>query len=234
MNKRSFIMYQEWATLIRGLPKDKAGELIQAICSYKLDAEYNIEDITVKAVFDMIKVQLDADADKYAEVCRKRAENGKKGGVAKANNNQQTLPNATKSKQMLANATKSKQKLADNDNDNDNDNNKKNKGTRTSDKLVFGEYKHVRLTVEQYDKLGVDLGESMRDACIKRLDEYIQERPDYKSKDHYLCIRRWVIKAVKEDMEKPTVKAKQTSFHQFDMKHNYDFDMMEDVLLRRQ
>ena len=225
MNKRSFIIYQEWATLIRGLPTDKAGELIQAICSYKLEEEYTISDMTVKAVFDMIKAQLDADADKYAEVCRKRAENGKKGGVAKASN----------SKQMLANASKSKQKLADNDNDNDNDNdiNKKKKSTRTSDKLVFGEYSHVRLTEDQYNKLAADYGEQMRDACIKRLDEYMQERPDYKSKDHYLCIRRWVVKAVQEAAEKPSMKIKQTSFHQFDMKHNYDFDSMEDMLLRR-
>ena len=234
MNKRSFIIYQEWATLIRGLPTDKAGELIQAICSYKLEEDYTIEDMTVKAVFDMIKAQLDADADKYAEVCRKRAENGRKGGEAKASNSHKEDTNNSKSKQMLPNATKSKQKLADNDNDNDNDNdiNKKNKGARTSDKLVFGEYKHVRLTVEQYDKLAVDLGEQMRDACIKRLDEYIQERPDYKSKDHNLCIRRWVVKAVREaEQKQPMIK--QTTFHQFDMKHNYDYDAIEKELLRR-
>ena len=69
------------------------------------------------------------------------------------------------------------------------------------------------------------------DACIKRLDEYIQERPDYKSKDHNLCIRRWVIKAVQESQEKPSMKV--TPFHNFDMKHDYDFDAMETELLRR-
>lgn len=224
MDKRSFIIYEQWAALICGLPTDKAGELIKAICSYKIDAEYTLQDETVKAVFNMIKMQLDADANKYQEVCRKRAESGRKGGETKASN----------SKQMLANASKSKQNVADNDNkyDNDNDNKKKKSARTQSDKLVFGEYKHVRLTIEQYDRLAADYGEQTRDACIKRLDEYIQERPDYKSKDHNLCIRRWVVDAVTKN-SKPTMMPKQTTFHNFDMKHDYDFDAIEQELLRR-
>lgn len=233
MDKKSFIIYEQWATLICGLPTDKAGELIQAICSYKIYGGYDIEDDTVKAIFNMIKMQLDADASKYQEVCRKRAENGKKGGEAKASNSRKENADDSKCYQMLPNATKSKQNVADNDNKYDNDNDIKKKRARTqSDKLVFGEYKHVRLTIEQYDRLAADYGEQTRDACIKRLDEYIQERPDYKSKDHNLCIRRWVVDAVTKN-SKPTMMPKQTTFHNFDMKHDYDFDAIEQELLRR-
>ena len=36
MEKKSFIIYDNWACLMANLPVDKAGELIQAICNYKL------------------------------------------------------------------------------------------------------------------------------------------------------------------------------------------------------
>lgn len=62
-------------------------------------------------------------------------------------------------------------------------------------KKKYGEYKHVLLTAAEYEKLTVDYGEDIRDKAIKYLDEYIAEKA-YKSKSHYLAIKRWVIDAV--------------------------------------
>ena len=56
----------------------------------------------------------------------------------------------------------------------------------------YGEYKNVKLTEEEYMKLGNE-----RDEYVQFLDEYIEEK-SYKSKNHNLAIRRWVIKAVEE------------------------------------
>ena len=95
-------------------------------------------------------------------------------------------------------------------------------------KHTYGEYKHVKLTDKQLDKLISDFGKPTTDAAIKLLDEYIQEK-GYKSKDHNLAIRRWVINAVKERQAKP--KAKQAAFYNIDMKHDYDYDTMERELL---
>lgn len=64
-------------------------------------------------------------------------------------------------------------------------------------KHKYGEYQHVLLKDEEYEKLTNEYGEQMRDDCIKYLDEYI-EMKGYKAKSHYLCIRKWVINAVKE------------------------------------
>ena len=69
--------------------------------------------------------------------------------------------------------------------------------TPTESKHVFGEYSHVRLKDSEHDKLIEDYGQEMTDSCITFLDEYI-EMKGYKAKNHYLCIRKWVVDAVKE------------------------------------
>ena len=69
--------------------------------------------------------------------------------------------------------------------------------THSEPKHVFGEYGHVRLKDSEHTKLIDELGEVMTQDCITFLDEYI-EMKGYKAKSHYLCIKKWVINAVKE------------------------------------
>lgn len=64
-------------------------------------------------------------------------------------------------------------------------------------KHKHGEYQHVLLTDDEFNKLAADYGETVRDKAITFLDEYIEEK-GYKSKSHNLAIRRWVIDAVKK------------------------------------
>lgn len=100
-----------------------------------------------------------------------------------------------------------------NDNDNDNDNENDNEVSyhdsyhdssevpKTADvakiKHKYGEYRHVLLKDEDMTKLQLDYGIQLTDKAITYLDEYI-EMKGYKAKNHYLCIRKWVIDAVKE------------------------------------
>lgn len=68
-------------------------------------------------------------------------------------------------------------------------------------KKKYGEFKHVLLNDSEYTKLSTDFGDDVRDMAIKFLDEYIEEK-GYKSKSHYLAIRRWVINAVENQASK--------------------------------
>lgn len=77
-----------------------------------------------------------------------------------------------------------------------NKNDKNDKNEKNDKKHIYGEYSHVRLTEPEYEKLISELGQDMTDECIKFLDEYI-EMKGYKAKNHNLCIRKWVIDAVK-------------------------------------
>lgn len=67
----------------------------------------------------------------------------------------------------------------------------------------YGEYKHVRLTDEQYSRLLNDFGQYQLDEMIKILDEAIQMK-GYKYKDFNLVLRGWVLKEYKrKNVEKP-------------------------------
>lgn len=72
-------------------------------------------------------------------------------------------------------------------------------------KSIYGDYQHVKLTDSEIDNLKTEYGEQMTNDCITYLDEYI-EMKGYKAKNHYLCIRKWVVSAVKEKSNKKTVK----------------------------
>ena len=86
-------------------------------------------------------------------------------------------------------------------NNNDNNDLKNDKNDKNDKKHIYGAYHHVRLKESEIDTLRQDLGEYMTDECITYLDEYI-EMKGYKAKSHYLCIKKWVVDAVKEKNKK--------------------------------
>lgn len=75
-------------------------------------------------------------------------------------------------------------------------------------KHTYGEYKHVKLTDNEVEKLNNDYGVGMTEAAITYLDEYI-EMKGYKAKSHYLCIKKWVVSAIKEKQIKTSPKAQE-------------------------
>lgn len=75
---------------------------------------------------------------------------------------------------------------------------KKDPNEPKPEKKVYGEFKHVKLTDEEHEKLAKKYGPEKAAAAIAFLDEYIEEKPGYKSQSHYLAIRRWVIDALNE------------------------------------
>ena len=80
---------------------------------------------------------------------------------------------------------------------------KENTPTQPETKQTFGEFKHVKLKKSEHEKLISELGSDLTESCITFLDEYI-EMKGYKAKSHYLCIKKWVIDAVKERERKKT------------------------------
>ena len=85
----SFIFYRSFFEATKSLTTEQAADLYYAICSYALDREELELDNIQKALFSLIKPQLDANHKKW--------ENSKKGG----------RPNQTKTKiKPKANQTK--------------------------------------------------------------------------------------------------------------------------------
>lgn len=117
--KNSFILYTEIWPAIQKLDMEQRGKLFTAIMKHALGEEPEKLDILTDVIFTFIKSQLDRDEQKYQEVCKRRAEYGRKGGLAKASKSQQKPDKKTKMQQSIAN-------VADNDNENDNDNDNDN------------------------------------------------------------------------------------------------------------
>jgi hypothetical protein len=79
---------------------------------------------------------------------------------------------------------------------------KKKKEKETPAKIVHGHFQHVLLTEDEYAKLVKTYGQNVAAAAIRFLDEYMEDKPKYKSASHYLAIRRWVIDALNEKARK--------------------------------
>lgn len=86
-------------------------------------------------------------------------------------------------------------------------NDKKDKKS-TPTRHRYGEFQKVLLSDDELDKLKQEYGTGTTDACITFLDEYI-EMKGYKAKNHYLCIRKWVVDAVNERKAKKNDKAQE-------------------------
>lgn len=191
MAKNNFLLSDEWESMFTALPDEKAGQLIKAAFKYHAGEEASIDDPVLDAVLCMVKAKIDENEKKYAEICQKRAE------AAKAKD--------SKSEQKQANATNDEQVTPDNeyDNDSDSDNdseyvlNTKQTGLKKKHiKHKYGEYKHVLLTDDEYQRLCSEHGELVIQKAIQVVDEYCQTSGKT-YKDYNLVLRKWGIERAK-------------------------------------
>lgn len=114
-------------------------------------------------------------------------------------------------------------------------NNKNNKKESKEKKNTHGEYMHVRLTDDEFEKLKADYGEADTLDAVKLLDEYI-EMKGYKANSHYLALRKWVYRALEEQRQKDAGKpdrARPNRFNGFEQR-DYDYDAYEADILNSQ
>ena len=194
--KDSFILYTEQKEIIDKLTDEQAGKLIKAIYEYVATDKMPQLEMTIDLVITPFKIALDKNKEKYQNVIERNRENGMKGGRPKK---------PKKPTGLFGNPTEPKK--ADNDNDNEYDNDNVNdiytlsevktssSGTAKASKHKYGEFKNVLLKDEELQALKDSY--TNWEELIKFLDEYIEAK-GYKAKSHYLCIKRWVVDAVKE------------------------------------
>ncbi len=99
-------------------------------------------------------------------------------------------------KQVINNCETTDKQVITNKNDKNIKNDKNNiVASVKASKSRYGEYKNVLLKDEELQKLKEEY--KNWEELIKYLDEYI-EMKGYKAKSHYLCIKKWVVDAVKK------------------------------------
>ena len=78
--KKSIIIYADCIAILEELTYEQAGRLFKAILSYVNDEPVTEteDDPAIKMAFKVLKTQIDRDAEKYDEICKKRSEAGKR------------------------------------------------------------------------------------------------------------------------------------------------------------
>ncbi len=78
-DKRSFLVYCDYRKHLSMLTDEERGRLLMGLLDYAEGAEVPNLDGPAAMAFSFISAQMDRDAEKYAEVCQRRSEAGKKG-----------------------------------------------------------------------------------------------------------------------------------------------------------
>lgn len=192
-NKKSCVIYDSWGELLIGLPKDLAGEVIQAVCLYSFHGEMpEFENPASAGIFAMIKMKLDEDSKKYQEKVER---------INKVNECRNEI--VTKSSQDRDENVGVSVSVSDNVSDNVSvhDTESPTETKKYTARHRMGEYGHVLLSDKDLEKLNAEYGDQDTQEFVQYLDEYI-ERKGYKAKNHYLTIRKWVVDAIKEERAK--------------------------------
>lgn len=239
MSKKSFVIYDSWATLIASIPTEQAGELIQAICKKRIGESVEITDPSVAGMFAMIAPQLDADSKKYQEKCDRikaaREKNEPKNNESELKNDESALK---REKSELKNNESGGVSVSDSVSDSVSVHptgvNKRAREAKQRHK--FGQYGHVILSDDEFNALAAEKGEPQTQEAIRAVDEYCEQSGKC-YKNYALVLKKWGFKAVEEKARSGTTKqgSKQqgNKFNNF-RQRDYDFDVLERRILNSQ
>jgi hypothetical protein len=186
--------YQDFFTGVSDLTNEEVGAYVRCLCiqaSKGCITEKHMKNIcSTYDVHNSIKNKFMCDHDTgnfYNERLRTEMEKRKNYIISRSNNR--------KAKKDMLNICSTYDEHMENENENENEIRNKDEDLSKKIKSKYGEYKHVLLTREEYDKLSIELGNDI-DKWIKTLDEGI-ELKGYKYKSHYLAIKKWVKREIK-------------------------------------
>lgn len=137
--EKGVVLYYDYRAQLSLLSDSERGRLLMALLDYGETGQEPELDGAALMAFSFIRSQIDRNAAKYAETCRKRSEAGKKGGRPKADEagnqgeateNKSETENQSEAKK--ANAFDEKQDEAKKANTNTNTNTKTNTNTNTN------------------------------------------------------------------------------------------------------
>lgn len=216
-DKKSFVFYDSWLPLFEEMDDQDAGKLIKAVCAYRHDPDAKPDNGYIGAMFQMIRKTIDADTEKYMEVCEKRAAYGKTGGLSK-------------SKQKQAKGSKSKQKVANpDDKDKDNDKDKdKDINTKTQGAVNPELEKAIAYFIEHRKKLKKPMTDHAIDLFRERLNEMASTTQEQIALINLAIMKGWQTVYPDNENKGRASPTKKPSCPQ----RSYDFDDLERRLIK--
>ena len=184
------------------LSDEQAGMLIKALLHYTTTEEDpELTDGMVRMAYAFIKAQIDRDAEKWEETCKRRSEAGKLGGRPKTATSTEEKANGfsekqtkakkangfsekqTKAKKADKDKEKEKEKEKEKDNDNDNEREKEN-DMHSASQLP-------PLEQEAYKNLVNDYGEKAVENYVGRVKTWYAEK-NREPVNLYATVRKWL------------------------------------------
>ena len=85
--KKSFLVYFDWRESLELLTDAEIGAIFRALFRFAEKGELpDFESRVLMVVFNSLKGHISRDLEKYEEICKKKAEAGRLGGLQKAEN----------------------------------------------------------------------------------------------------------------------------------------------------
>ena len=146
MEKRSFILYCDFKEQLDLLDYEEKGRLIEAIFDHECGEPIKDLPPMVKMAFASIRPHLVRNAKEWEDLKRKRAEAGRRGGLAKAINAKQSQAEDSNTKHNVnVNAN-------DNDNVNDNYNDNVNDYYYKGTDVVVDDFTLIKMFVDNFGR----------------------------------------------------------------------------------
>lgn len=186
---KSFILYTDIGPSILELKDAEVGRLTKAIYRYVMTGELTELKGSVKICFNMIRSHLDRDKAKYLEICQKRAEAGRKGGLSSGKSRKEANAedrSATEAENENENENKNKN-LYENINDNENKNG--NAFSHPEPSVLQAKYPNAFLSRQDILTLMKEFPKDYEER-IARLNRFIIDN-DFPCEDPVNTIRIW-------------------------------------------
>lgn len=193
------IICGDFQEAFEGMSYESIGRLFMGLMSYAKDEEpekHLAGDTLANAFYPVLKNHIQRNEDYRC----KRAENGKRGGGQFGN------ANATKNDLKRAKTSKNEQKRTPN----------LTLPNLTNNKNIYGEFKNVLLTDEEYEKVKSNGWESL----IEELSAYM-DSTGKKYKSHYATITAWARR-----------REKVVPINKMSTRTDYDFSELEKQLIK--
>ena len=207
LKKKSFVLFADFVTAVSVLTDEQAGRLFKLIFAYVNDMEVSkSQDLAIAAMFEMFRTQIDREAEKWAEKCRRNKEYSHMRKCYARKVSADVGRHLPVSDDNSGHPTASDVILNDNDSDNDNVNASDSEGLETvvsmkpkaDERYTFDEiwrmygkpYGNVSTLREKWNLLS----EADKAAIFEYVPRYVASRPEVRYRrnfENFLSLRVW-------------------------------------------
>lgn len=222
--KDSFVLYTRYRKQFSGLSSEQKGVLFDAILAYCAGEDLPPMDALASLAFDVVRVDLDDNAAKYEDKCRKNRENVSKRWHSDEDGDAQNDAKDT----TVYDRKRPNTKRTDNDNDSDSDVNikKESVGKKKPERHKYGMYRNVLLSDDQMEKLKAEIPNYL--SYIELVSEYVA-KTGKGYKDYLAAIRSWYRKDQQEGKNRAAPQ-RTNSFMNFPERDDYNYEELGKIL----